>query len=92
MEILSRINREDGCTIVVSLHQVDIALKYCPRVIALHQGRVVYDGPSANLTTELLRTLYGVQVDELLKPAPVSVQTTQARVPSGSPSNLIQAA
>lgn len=92
MEILSRINREDGCTIVVSLHQVDIALKYCPRVIALHQGRVVFDGPSTHLTTELLRTLYGVQVDELLKPVPVSVQTTQSRAPSGSPSNLIQAA
>ena len=47
MEILARINREDGCTVVVSLHQVDVAMNYCPRVIALHQGQVVYDGPSA---------------------------------------------
>ncbi len=73
MEILARINREDGSTVVVSLHQVDMAMRYCPRVIALHQGRVVYDGPSARLTPPLLRSLYGMQADELLDsgtPAP----------------------
>ncbi len=66
MEILARINREDGCTIVVSLHQVDMAIRYCPRVIALHQGSVVFDGPSRVLTPELLRKLYGMQADEIL--------------------------
>jgi phosphonate transport system ATP-binding protein len=66
MEILARINREDGCTVIVSLHQVDMALKYCPRVVALHQGRVVFDGPSNLLTPQLLRELYGVHVDEIL--------------------------
>jgi phosphonate transport system ATP-binding protein len=66
MEILARINREDACTVIVSLHQVDMALKYCPRVVALHQGRVVFDGPSKLLTPQLLRELYGVQVDEIL--------------------------
>jgi phosphonate transport system ATP-binding protein len=66
MEILARINREDGCTVIVSLHQVDMALKYCPRVVALHQGRVVFDGPSKLLTPQLLRELYGVHLDEIL--------------------------
>lgn len=66
MEILARINREDGSTVMVSLHQVDMAMRYCPRVIALHQGQVVYDGPSASLTPSLLRDLYGMQVGELL--------------------------
>lgn len=66
MEILARINREDRCTVVVSLHQVEMALKYCPRVIALHQGRVVFDGASSSLTPGLLRELYGVHVDEIL--------------------------
>lgn len=65
MEILARINREDGCTVIVSLHQVDMALKYCPRVVALHQGQVVYDGPSSALTPQLLRDLYGMQADEI---------------------------
>jgi phosphonate transport system ATP-binding protein len=66
MEILSRVNREDGCTVLVSLHQVDMAMKYCPRIVALHQGQVVYDGPSNALTPQLLRDLYGMQADELL--------------------------
>jgi phosphonate transport system ATP-binding protein len=70
MEILSRINKEDGSTVIVSLHQVEMAMRYCPRVIALHQGRVVYDGPSAALTPDLLKELYGLQVDELFAPAP----------------------
>lgn len=51
---------------VVSLHQVDMAMRYCPRVVALHQGRVVFDGPSQALTPALLRNLYGMQADEIL--------------------------
>jgi phosphonate transport system ATP-binding protein len=66
MEILSTIQREDGRTVVVSLHQVDMAIRYCPRIIALNQGQVVYDGPSANLTPALLRELYGMEADEFL--------------------------
>lgn len=66
MDLLARVNREDGCTVVVSLHQVNVAMKYCPRTVALHQGRVVYDGPSAALTPALLRDLYGAEADEIL--------------------------
>jgi len=77
MEILARINREDRSTVIVSLHQVDIAIKYCPRVIALHQGKVVFDGPSSTLTPALLRDLYGVQADEILAPAMAPVVPPQ---------------
>ncbi len=66
MEILAQINREDACTVLVSLHQVDIAMKYCPRIIALHQGKVVYDGPSSELTPAAIKRLYGAQAEELL--------------------------
>jgi phosphonate transport system ATP-binding protein len=65
MDILARINREDRCTVIVSLHQVEVAIRYCPRVVALNQGRVVYDGPSSALTPNLLRELYGVQLDDV---------------------------
>jgi phosphonate transport system ATP-binding protein len=83
MDILAQVNREDKCTVVVSLHQVNVAMKYCPRTVALHQGRVVYDGPSVALTPTLLRELYGADADDILalgdhisslqdnKPAPV---------------------
>ena len=66
MEILARINREDRCTVLVSLHQVNVALKYCPRTVALRAGQVVFDGPSASLTPALLRELYGAEADEIL--------------------------
>lgn len=66
MEILARINREQGVTVLVSLHQVEMALRYCHRAVALHQGRLIYDGPSADLSPQLLRGLYGAAADEIL--------------------------
>ncbi len=61
MEILERINREDGVTVMVSLHQVGFALASCPRTVALKDGRVVYDGPSSALNPEKLIDLYGAE-------------------------------
>ena len=77
METLAAINRDEGITIVVSLHQVEYARRYCPRTIALRDGMVAYDGPSAALTNDFLRELYGEASEELvlpdapLRPAPV---------------------
>ena len=45
MTLLSQINRTRKVAVVVSLHQVDVAMRYCPRVVALRHGTVVYDGP-----------------------------------------------
>lgn len=68
MDMLAMLNRNHQLTVVVSLHQVDIAMQYCPRTIALRDGRVVYDGPSAALTPTLLQQLYGSAARELLEP------------------------
>jgi len=81
MEILSTIQREDGRTVIVSLHQVDMAIRYCPRVIALNQGQVIYDGPAADLTPALLRDLYGMQADEFLSGSEL-LQSAQAQTPA----------
>jgi phosphonate ABC transporter, ATP-binding protein len=66
MDTLAHINRTRGTAVVVSLHQVDVALRYCPRVIALRNGRVVYDGPSTRLTPAMLQDLYGADLSELM--------------------------
>jgi phosphonate transport system ATP-binding protein len=66
MEMLRKLNTEHRLTVLVSLHQVDIAMQYCPRTVALRRGKIVYDGPSANLTPALLQQLYGDDVRELL--------------------------
>ncbi|SDC15162.1 phosphonate ABC transporter ATP-binding protein [Paraburkholderia lycopersici] len=68
MDMLRMLNRDHGLTVVVSLHQVDIAMQYCPRTVALRDGRVVYDGPSSALTPALLQQLYGGAARELLEP------------------------
>jgi phosphonate transport system ATP-binding protein len=65
MELLAALNREHACTVLVSLHQVEFAVRYCPRTIALRAGRVVFDGPSASLTAALLGELYGTDAREL---------------------------
>ncbi len=59
MEILAEVNKKDGMTVLVSLHQVDYAIRYCPRTVALKQGKIVYDGPSSALTPAFLCELYG---------------------------------
>jgi phosphonate transport system ATP-binding protein len=61
MECLTALNQHDGVTVLVSLHQVQFALQYCARSIAMKDGRVVYDGPSAELTTTALRNIYGLK-------------------------------
>lgn len=73
METLKTINEEDGITVVVSLHQVDYAVRYCPRTIALRDGQKIYDGPSSALTPEFLHELYGSSSDELLLGSATSV-------------------
>ncbi len=68
MDILSTLNKEDGITVLVSLHQVEYAMRYCPRTIALRDGQVVYDGASEALTPEFLNELYGAESKELFLP------------------------
>ena len=67
MEVLAAVNR-DGITCVVSLHQVEYARRYCPRTIALRDGRIVFDGPSVQLTNDMLVELYGANSEELILP------------------------
>jgi phosphonate transport system ATP-binding protein len=68
MDILADLNAKDGITVLVSLHQVEYALKYCPRTVALRAGEVVYDGPSEALTPAFLSELYGAESEELFLP------------------------
>ena len=69
MEILAQIHRENKMTVVVSLHQVEYAVRYCPRTIALRHGRIVHDGPSHALTPSFLKEIYGAESEELFAPA-----------------------
>lgn len=82
MDILADLNRQDGITILVSLHQVEYALAYCPRTIALREGRIVYDGPSSALTPAFLTGVYGAESEELLLPG-LDAANVNSAAPNG---------
>ncbi len=63
MGTLSQINAEDGATVLVSLHQIEYALKYCDRVIALKDGELIYDGRSSDTSADFFTELYGRRID-----------------------------
>jgi phosphonate transport system ATP-binding protein len=77
MDLLKDMNQKHGCTVLVSLHQVEFAVRYCPRTIALNAGRVVYDGPSSALTPDLLAELYGSSAREFFN-SPGAIDSSPA--------------
>ncbi|WP_319529313.1 phosphonate ABC transporter ATP-binding protein [uncultured Cohaesibacter sp.] len=59
MDSLKDINERDGITVVTNLHTLDTARTYCERIIGMYQGRVVFDGPSSDLTNDAVKKIYG---------------------------------
>ena len=69
MEILADINRAEGVTVIVSLHQIDHAFKHCQRIIALKDGQIVFDGSAADVTPKDLASLYGAKAPSTQMPS-----------------------
>lgn len=61
MNLLCDINRQDGTTVVVSLHQFEVATTRCDRIVALKAGEIVYDGKASMISKDDLVNLYGVE-------------------------------
>lgn len=68
MEALRTVNREDGLTVICNLHNVEIAREFCDRIIAMRDGRVVFDGPPGSLSAEAVREVYGMDAAQDPKP------------------------
>lgn len=58
MDDFKRINKEMDISVLINIHHVDLALEYCDRVIGVRAGEIVYDGPSSNVTQEVLDQIY----------------------------------
>jgi phosphonate transport system ATP-binding protein len=58
LDILKRINREDGITTLVNLHQLDLAEQYADRVIGFKAGRMIFDGRPDEVTREVYERVY----------------------------------
>ena len=65
MDLLCDLNRREGLGVFVSLHQVDYALRYCRRIVALKDGKIAYDGPPAGLDRTALVAIYGPEIEDV---------------------------
>ena len=81
MSALHELNSQDGLTVVVTLHHVEYALRYCRRVVALQAGRIVYDGPTSGLDRRLLIDIYGPEIEDALDPAELTALPATAEAP-----------
>jgi phosphonate transport system ATP-binding protein len=63
MDALADINRRDGITVVVNLHTLDTARRYCERIIGMSGGKVVFDGGPDELDRAAVRLIYGTDSD-----------------------------
>ncbi len=59
VQALTEAARDHGASLVVSFHQVDIAMAWFPRVLGLREGAVVFDRAPADIRPEDLADLYG---------------------------------
>ncbi len=69
---------ERQVTLVATLHQVDAALANFPRIVALRDGRLAFDRPSAAVTRDRLERLYAQHEHELLGAPPAADDTAPA--------------
>ena len=59
MQDFVRINKEMGISILLNIHHVELAIEYADRIIGIRAGKIVYDGPSANVDKAVLSAIYG---------------------------------
>ena len=64
MDDFKKINKELNMSVLINIHHVDLALKYADRVIGIKAGEIVYDGPSKNVDSAVLKQIYGRELAE----------------------------
>ncbi len=63
LQLLRRLNREQGITIIMVLHDINQAIQYSDEIIGLQNGRPVFQGaPETVITPESVRALYGIEL------------------------------
>ncbi|MCZ6788318.1 MAG: ATP-binding cassette domain-containing protein [Planctomycetota bacterium] len=65
--LLCEISREKGLTLCVSLHNLELAREFLPRLIGMRAGSIVFDRPTRELKDEDFRALYDLSPEEMLE-------------------------
>lgn len=69
MQLLQQLNRDQQRGVIVILHDINLALRYAHRILALKQGQIIFDGtPELLLNTEKLHELYGMEMQIIEHP------------------------
>ena len=79
MQALRDIHEQDGRMVIANLHTLDTARRYCDRVIGMRQGRIVFDGTPAQLTTGVARDIYGADASFSEATTSTQIETLSAR-------------
>ncbi len=67
--LVHRLSQQLGLSVIVVLHDINMAARYCDRLIALHSGRLLLDGSPVELMTEAnLQAIYGLPMQVLSHP------------------------
>jgi len=66
VKLLTRISREENLTLCMSLHNLDLAREYFPRLVGLRAGRIAFDEPSEKLGESEWHALYDLEREEML--------------------------
>jgi phosphonate transport system ATP-binding protein len=91
MDALLRVNRDFGITVLTNLHSIELAKRYCDRLIGMKAGRVVFDGPPRDLTDQVVRDLYGLEAGDVIElpkagdPTPDEIRAAWDAVHAGEP-------
>lgn len=65
LRYVEELNRREGITVLCSLHFLSLARRYGTRAIALKEGRLVFDGPPAEIDHRWFRQIYGEDAGEV---------------------------
>lgn len=65
MQYLELLNKEDGLTVLCSLHFLSLARAYADRVIALKDGKLEFDGPPKDIDNARFKEIYGEDAVEV---------------------------
>jgi phosphonate transport system ATP-binding protein len=66
LELLTHVQSHHQATLVMTLHQPQLARQFAQRIIGLRSGRIVWDGPASDLSNSDLQKLYGDDRDEIV--------------------------
>lgn len=64
LNLLIEINKMNNTTILINLHQLDLAKKYSNRIIGLREGKVVFNGSPLDFNNRDYKNLYGLTYDK----------------------------